>query len=307
MEQFNNIPQNNQRPDKNGNTDLRAEGVVVDSSLVREERVLNFELGELLDFACRIMEMDDNDGNKWIGLKNLIEMMQKNHSGLIHDDTCVCLNFEDERLVQKKTSCGPYNYHKFIEALRKPEASTEIHEYINDVILHSRQLRLQRETFFAEDQVLLLYSALRYELWHHERFANLLKPEGPKELGTEEICSKPHFEKNDSEAGQRHWEHVYARLLQEQWLRSDEVTRNNWVYVCCGKGVAPDGRVIWHGTTAVLAYIVREVFRDWYTANQVFRLDKGPLPESFSSTKKPSKKAIERIEYAFFLTNSYEA
>lgn len=301
MEQFNNIPQNNQRLDKNGNTDLRAESVPVDPSLVKEERVLNFELGELLDFACRIMEMDDTDGNKWIGLKGLIEMMQKNYSGLIQADTCVRLTFDEEHCGQKKTCCGPYNYRKFIQTLRKPEAFTEIHEYINDVILHSRQLRLQRETFYAEDQLLLLYSALRYELRRHENFANLFKPEGPKELGTEETCRKPHFRMDDGEADQRHWEHVYARLLDEQWLKSDEVTRNNWVYVCCGKGIAPEGPIVWHGTTAALAYIVRVVFKDWYTAKQVFRLDEGRSFQSFSSTKKPSEKAIARIKHAFYL------
>ena len=71
------------------------------TSLVIEERRLNYALRRLLGFAERIMAMDDEDENKWTGMKGLMEMMERKFPQLINADSCLELDFEEVFYGQK--------------------------------------------------------------------------------------------------------------------------------------------------------------------------------------------------------------
>ncbi len=119
----------------------------------------------------------------------------------------------------------------------------------------------------------------------------------PVEMGT----SLPHFGLTDSEPMRLHWSEVYSRLLKNDWLRSSETESGDWVYVCCGRGTSPKAPIVWHGTNAALAYIVRtHLGGNWDVAHSVFCLKDGKeLPKSFKSTKSPSKKVCDMIDLVF--------
>jgi len=271
---------------------------------LNEERSLNFKLGTLLGYASRIMGMDDEDVNKWIGIRGLMRWMTQRFPDLITPDTNVKLTFTEERYGQVSECYGPFSYRQFIQAMGSEEEIAKIHEYIVKSYMPTLKPDMQHETLPAEDKLLLLYSALRYELKRHEGFDRLFLPDDNNEgtaVPEREQSKKPHFMMKDSETMLRHWAGVYSRLIDAKWLWSNEVGCGEWVYVCCGRRTAPAGLVIWHGTTAALAYIVREKFGGkWFVAHQLFTLANGKnLPISFESTKAPCKKVCDQIEIIF--------
>lgn len=120
---------------------------------------------------------------------------------------------------------------------------------------------------------------------------------------TEEL-EIPHFGLDPRE--KNHWEYVYYKLEAKGWIRTGEVKISEWVYICCGVGDKPKKKIIWHGTTAVLAYIIRHEFvkgtkNNWETAREVFILKNNKaLPKSFKTTKPPAKKVKNKIDITFF-------
>ena len=112
---------------------------------------------------------------------------------------------------------------------------------------------------------------------------------------------KPHFGMDDSDEGQKHWEKVYEQFVKKKWLRKSEVESGDWVYICCGKGTAPEEPIVWHGPTNALAEIVREYFGGkWDIAHKLFCLnDRKSLPISFRNTNIPCAKVRQFIQEAF--------
>ena len=61
-----------------------------------EEKRLNFRLKELLDYAGRVMGLEEkDDARKWKGVKGLMKRMRDEFPYLIGDDTCLELCYED--------------------------------------------------------------------------------------------------------------------------------------------------------------------------------------------------------------------
>lgn len=106
---------------------------------------------------------------------------------------------------------------------------------------------------------------------------------------------------------QSRWEAGYDWLVQREWIRKSEVDRDEWVYICCGRWTDPKRKIIWRGTTAELACMVRYGFDNgteskWDTARKVFILkDNKPLPTSFESTRNPAKPVLNAIQDKFML------
>ena len=106
---------------------------------------------------------------------------------------------------------------------------------------------------------------------------------------------------------QSRWEAGYDWLVQRRWIRKSEVDRDEWVYICCGRWTDPKRKIIWRGTTAELACMVRYGFDNgteskWDTARKVFILkDNKPLPTSFESTRNPAKPVLNAIQDKFML------
>lgn len=101
------------------------------------------------------------------------------------------------------------------------------------------------------------------------------------------------------------WETDYDWLVKRDWIRKSEVDRDEWVYICCGRGTDPKRKIIWRGTTAELACMVRCGFDNgteskWDTARKVFKLkDNKPLPTSLKSTHNPAKPVLNAIQDIF--------
>lgn len=270
------------------------------SSLVDEERRLNYALRRLMGFAERIMGMDDGDERKWTGMKGLMEMMEREFPQLITADTCLNLNFEEVFYGQKTGFLGPFSFGQFTQALQSSEEMEKIHEYIvNNHKLTAAGLD-RRETLRAEDKLLMLYSALRCELELHEDFESLFKQHDPKAQSVK-VVNMPHFGMRDTDRHQRHWETVYDRLVKQGWLDDNEVSKPAWVYACCGQQTAPVRPIVWHHTTAALAHIVRTKFDgQWDVAHKIFCLPGGRgFPVSFNSTHSPAQKTVNAINFIF--------
>ena len=152
---------------------------------------------------------------------------------------------------------------------------------------------------YEELDLIFLYRSLKIELTNSTEEAMLFKPTEQAVSHTEATLS--HFGLPDSEAMVQHWVEVYSRLVKKGWLRSNETESGDWVYLCCGKGINPNKNIVWHGTTASLAYIVRTYLGgNWDVAHHVFRLKDGKeLPKNFKTTKSPAKKVCDLIDAIF--------
>ena len=98
-----------------------------------------------------------------------------------------------------------------------------------------------------------------------------------------------------------HWVAVYGRLVAEKKLKACEVSGDNFTYLLCGVGTAPQGRIRWYGTTRELAYMVRQhLGAQWDVAAFWFN-DKNDkvLPRSFSHSKAPTEKLVQKIDHIF--------
>lgn len=261
---------------------------------------MNYALRRLVGYAERIMAMDNGNENKWIGMKGLLKRMETDFPQLITPDTCLKLNFEEDFYGQKTAFLGPFNFSQFIEALKSPEELEKIHEYIIHNYEPTAPARERKETLRAEDKLLMLYSALKSELDDYEGFESLFhQGEQPTTYGN--VIRMPHFGQPDSERQQEHWEKVYEWLADRKWIWRSEVDYHGWVYACCGKQTPPNGPIVWHGTTAALAYIIRSKFDgQWDIAKTVFCLsDNKVFPPTFQNTRSPAPKVVKSIDTAF--------
>ena len=277
-------------------------GDPIGTSLVIEERRLNYALRRLLGFAERIMAMDDEDENKWTGMKGLMEMMERKFPQLINADSCLELDFEEVFYGQKTDFLGSFSFSQFTQALQSPEEMEKIHEYIVNNYELTAADHDRKETLRAEDKLLMLYSALRCELELHEDFESLFKKHEPQ-VQRANVVSMPHFGKGDTDRHQRHWETVYDRLVHQGWLDANEVSKPTWVYACCGQQEASVERIVWRHTTAALAHIVRTRFDGrWDVAHKIFCRPGGKgFPVSFNSTHSPAQKTVNAIDFIFSL------
>lgn len=273
-----------------------------------EEKRLNFRLKELLDYASRIMGLDDKDERrKWQGIKGLMKKMQAQLPYLISADTCLELCFEETIGGETCETLGPLSYSQFVEAIASKETMDQHHQYIADHYEPIGSGDQQRETLRAEDKLLMLFSALRYELEHHEGFNALFVDSDEAEPAADNVVRMPHFGMENSERAQQRWEAAYEWLADRKWLWRSEVDYHGWVYACCGQQKAPEGPIVWHGSTAALAYIIRTKFNgQWDIAKQVFCLANGKtFPESFWNTNRPVANVANAIDRAFQSANSH--
>ena len=150
-----------------------------------------------------------------------------------------------------------------------------------------------------EFNLIYLVRRLEMELSNSIEEAMLFKQ--TPEITTVKKTELFYFGMPDSEAMMQHWVEVYSRLLKKGWLRSNETESGDWVYLCCGKGIAPTNPIVWHGTNAALAYIVRTYLGgNWDVAQNVFVTKNGnPLPKSFSKTKPPTDSVCKVIDLMF--------
>lgn len=278
----------------------------VDAPPPSEEPRLNFELRNLLDYAERIMhpaETEKADGpKKWKGINGLMRLMREKFPYLITADTSLELCFEDELFGETYEFQGPLSYQQFIDALGTKGKMDDYHDYIVKNYAPIGKGDKQRETLKAEDKLLMLYSALRYELEHHEGFDDLFVDEeapAPQEQEQEERMI--HFGLKSSGRDQEHYESVYNCLVNRGWLWRNEVSSHGWVHACCGEQEARKDRIVWHGSKAALAHIVRKHFKgQWNNAKKIFCLADGEkFPQNFHTSHKPKDDITEFIDRIF--------
>lgn len=145
---------------------------------------------------------------------------------------------------------------------------------------------------------------LNYQPYIGNQTNNFGTPHAEETEGNDNIHDNPpkapHFALDDSEPMRRHWVDVYNRLVQKRWIRKCEVECHEWVYVCCGIGTQPLKLIVWHGTTAALAYIVRYKLMNWNVARKTFCLKDGKsLPDSFETTHNPAPNTCDAIDDIF--------
>ena len=273
-----------------------------------EEKRLNFRLKELLDYAGRVMGLEEkDDARKWKGVKGLMKRMRDEFPYLIGDDTCLELCYEDTLFGETCEFQGPLSYSQFIEALGAKDKMEQYHDYIVGHYEPVGSGDRQRVSLRAEDKLLMLYSALRYELEHHEGYAALFEDDDAAEATADNVVRMPHFGMENSERAQQRWEAAYEWLADRKWLWRNEVDYHGWVYACCGQQKAPDGSIVWHGTNAALAYIIRSKFNgQWELATQIFCLENGKtFPDTFCNTKGPVPDVANAIDRAFLAAKSH--
>lgn len=104
---------------------------------------------------------------------------------------------------------------------------------------------------------------------------------------------------------QKHWVDVYHRLVARGWIRKEDVSQMEFIYILCAVGNKRYKKIQWHGATNTLAHIVRlKLIRStvdkWDVAKKVF-LDKNnnPLPSTFENSKSPGQKTAKIIDDIF--------
>ncbi len=119
-----------------------------------------------------------------------------------------------------------------------------------------------------------------------------------KDAGKEGNESFPHF---GLEINNIHWESVYRKLVEKGYIRSNEVEREEWKYICCGEGTTPKQKIMWHGCNNTLAYVIRNKMEGkWDIAEEVFCLrDNKVFPKSFKTTKPPAKNVCDELDRIF--------
>lgn len=287
---------------RQGRTKKRPEAAYVDIPSPKEEKRLNFMVVKLFEDAEKVMNLEGSDeAQKWVSIGRLMKRIQNTFPYLINEDTILKLPHKKKVGNLTIEVEGPLTYSLFMSDLK---SETKMGMYHKDIVAHHGTVGSgdnRRETLRAEDMLLMLYTALRYELQDHENFEALFVDDEEPEATAESVGLMPHFGLFDSDSMQEHWVDVYHRLIKNGWLYSYEVSSAEWVYICCGKRTQPKGFVVWHGTTAALAYIVRtKLGSKWHLAHQIFCRPEGEkLPVSFNTTKNPAQKVIKEIEEAF--------
>lgn len=248
-----------------------------------------------------------DEAKKWKGIRGLLKKMRNELPYLINDGTWLELSIEETVGGVTEESLGFLNYSQFIEIKDSKATIDKHHQYIAAQGLRVGSGDNERETLRAEDMLLMLYTALRYELEDHENFESYFVDDDESEEPAANVIPMPHFGFENGEREQERWETAYKVLTNEGFIRRNEVGCNNWVYICCGEKTPPKGPIVWYGSTASLAYLVREHLQgQWDKAKEIFCLDKGkPFPASFKTTHKPIDKVAKRIDRAFPATNSH--
>lgn len=292
---------------RQGRLRQRHDGPYVTPPSPDEEKRLNFRLKELLDYAARIMALDDKDGSrKWRGIEGLMKRMQHDFPYLIDEGTSLYLCYEDTIHGLTTEHEGPLSYSLFIDALGSKD---KLDHYLNYVLSQGEAVGSgdqQRPLLRAEVMLLMLYSALGLELKHRDEFDSFFDDDST-EAPADNVVPMPHFGMENSIRAQQRWETAYEWLANNGYLRRNEVDFHGWVYTCCGQQKAPDGPIVWYGSTAALAHIVRSKFEgQWEIATRVFCLPKGKiLPVSFKNTHRPVDKVANAIDRAFQSANSH--
>lgn len=292
---------------RQGRLRQRHDGSYVTPPSPDEEKRLNFRLKELLDYAARIMALDDKDeSRKWRGIEGLMKRMQHDFPYLIDEGTSLALCYEDTIHGLTTEHEGPLSYSLFIDALGSKD---KLDHYLNYVLSQGEAVGSgdqQRPLLRAEVMLLMLYSALDLELKHRDEFDSFFEDDNP-EAPADNVVRLPHFGMENSERAQQQWEAAYEWLADRKWLWRNEVDYHGWVYACCGQQKPPDGPITWHGTNAALAYIIRSQFRgQWDIAKQVFCLKEGKsFPKTFWNSNDPVPKVAKSIDRAFLTANSH--
>lgn len=275
--------------------------------LPSEEKRLNFKLKELLEDTHRVMMMEGGDEpKKWQGVEGLMQRMQNELPYLINADTRLELCFKDKIGDETYEMQGPLSYSQFVEALKSTDTMNKHHEYIASQHVTVGNSDHRRATLRAENMLLMLYSALRYELERHEDYMALFDDDAA-EAPADNVVRMPHFGMESSKRAQERWESAYQWLATQGYIKREEINIYGWIYVCCGQQQAPKGPVVWHKSTAALAYIIRSKFNgQWDIAKQIFCLDKGRVfPDSFNTTHNPVDWVMNSIDRAFQTANSH--
>lgn len=273
-----------------------------------DQKRLIFKLKERIKDAERIMALTGQDeAKKWKGIRGLLKKMRNELPYLINDGTWLELSIEETVGGVTEESLGFLNYSQFIEIKDSKATIDKHHQYIAAQGLRVGSGDNERETLRAEDMLLMLYTALRYELEDHENFEAYFVDNDESEEPAENVVLMPHFGMENSERAQKRWEAAYEALANEGYLRRNEVDYHGWVYICCGQQTPPDGPIVWHGSNASLAHLVRKHFRGkWDKALKIFCPENGKtFPVSFNTTHKPVDDVTKSIDQAFQTANSH--
>lgn len=275
----------------------------VDAPPTSEEPRLNFAFRILLSYAERIMKMEGPDEpNKWKGIKGLMKRIQNDFPYLFAPDMYLEVPRNEETVAEEDKEVGPLNYQEFIEALKTKGKMDKLHNYITEHYGTVGKGDEQRNPLKVENKLRMLYAALQFELGYEERFDDLFVDEeapAPQEQEQEERMI--HFGLKSSGRDQEHYESVYNCLVNRGWLWRNEVSSHGWVHACCGEQEARKDRIVWHGSKAALAHIVRKHFKgQWNNAKKIFRLADGEkFPQNFHTSHKPKDDITEFIDRIF--------
>lgn len=213
------------------------------SSTDDQER-LNFKLTERIRDAERIMALTGPDElKKWKGIRGLLKKMRNEFPYLIDDSTWLELRFEKTVGGVTDKARGFLNFSQFIEVKDSAATIDKHHQYIVTQGWRVVSGDNERETLRAEDLLLMLYTALRYELEDHENFESYFVDDDESEEPAANVIPMPHFGFENGEREQERWETAYKVLTNEGFIRRNEVGCNNWVYICCGEKTPPKGPI----------------------------------------------------------------
>lgn len=104
---------------------------------------------------------------------------------------------------------------------------------------------------------------------------------------------------------QAHWADVYSRLTKAKWIKREEVSQLEFIYIMCGVGSKRFLPIQWHGPTNALAYIVRwklqnAIVERWEVSKMIFLNNNNkPLPKSFENSNPPGEKTKKKINDIF--------
>lgn len=272
--------------------------VLLDKDAVNEsDKKLNVKIDRYNKHAQSIL-LNQSAKDRIKPLENLLILMERENKSLLSYKLCVDVSWTDiddnGNLIYKRGTSDYQRYQYFINRINL--------RHLFDYELHNEE---KAPKSFAELELMFLYCSLKTELQNSREEAMLYGNIDNEEMKHHDSRDKHgmmcHFSMPDSEAKQQHWDDVYSRLIKKEWLRSNETESGDWVYAVCGKGFAPQKPMVWHGSNAALAYIVRTYLNgNWDVARAVFHTKDGKeLPKSFKTTQAPAKKVCDAIDAIF--------
>lgn len=306
---FNIEPQNAPLQKGQGRPEQRPEDVYMEVPSPDEEEELNFKVMELLEDAEEYMNIEGSDkASRWGSIRKLMKRMREAFPYLINNDTNLKLPHKKKYGNLTVNVRGPLDYSLFKAAF---DSETTIKEYHKYIVEHDGPIGEgdhQRESLWAEDVLRMLYSTLKYELKRLCDKTGLPDyGDDAEEVPANNVVQMPHFGMESNNSTVSDWKKAYELLTNRDWIMSDEVSEDGWLYVSCGLKTPPKIPIVWRGTTAALAYIVRNHFGgQWALAQKIFCLKNGKdFPPSFNSTHDPAPKTANAIDRNFPPTNSH--